>query len=204
MYFRVLVLTYPGQDPEVLLERYQAYEDGHGPYSQWHERTDEWRQEYETGTVEAIQLPDGSYLSTYSMEFERMASNGELTNKHQQLVPFPVVYPSFSKFVSVWYRGEGPNNAGEYGFWQNPNPKWDWLGSRGLEYDLYHPEGLTSFPATEWNGSSPFAVITPDGQWHENPHAWEEEGHWDQWDAQVREFFFQYPDTRVKVFSVHC
>ena len=41
-------------------------------------------------------------------------------------VPHKLVYPTFESFMEEWHEASRDERTGEFGYWQNPNAKWDW------------------------------------------------------------------------------
>jgi hypothetical protein len=56
-------------------------------------------------------------------------------------VPFKEVYPDFDDFAADWHSSERDERTGRYGYWENPNRKWDWyeVGGRWTGYFLPKP-----------------------------------------------------------------
>jgi hypothetical protein len=103
-------------------------------YLVFSDREDQWRAEYETGTSERIQMPDGRLLLPFDDEFRIAGAIGYGTGTHHvpehlesAQVPFRELYPPFEEFVADWHGLEQrAPQTGRYGYWENPNAKWDW------------------------------------------------------------------------------
>jgi len=94
------------------------------------DRTDEFRKEYDEGSVNIIKRPDGSWVFAHAATGDDMAA---------QLAPVSVkvseLYSTFEEFCKEYHRTE-PNEQGQYGYYSNPNAKWDWytIGRRWSGY----------------------------------------------------------------------
>lgn len=142
-HFTVLVI---GDDPEKQLAPYQENNMGDCPkeYLKFFSVEEEYRKEYEEDKMECVRYPDGKLIDKYSKKAKQFwKRNGigistadefilpegyELTE-----VPFKEFYPTFDNFIQDWagYKDKD-EETGEYGYWENPNRKWDWnqLGGR--------------------------------------------------------------------------
>ena len=131
-------------------------------YLEFEDVTKESQEEYNKGTIKKVRLPDGRYVHESDEMFQRhiteeeykRADNGDSDNKSRgykdgvtyyyiidiSLVPgaevgtfpFKEVYPTFEEFVEE-YCGYTFNEEEEaYGYWYNPNARWDWyeIGGR--------------------------------------------------------------------------
>jgi hypothetical protein len=139
-HFTVLVI---GENPEEQLAPYQENNTGNCPQEllEFNETETEYRKEYEEGTIEKIVMPDGQLVSRYDEEF-RIDKNSFGTGTHTHEVPehlekretpFKKLYPNFEEFMKDHHGyTERDDKTGKYGYWENPNAKWDWyeLGGR--------------------------------------------------------------------------
>ena len=96
----------------------------------FNDQTEEFREEYDEGSVEIIKRPDGSWV------FAHVATDDD---KAAQIAPvsakFSELYSTFEEFCKKWH-GTEPNEQGQYGYSSNPNAKWDWysIGGRWSGY----------------------------------------------------------------------
>lgn len=137
-HFTVLVI---GDDPEKQLAPFQENNMGDCPeeYLVFDDREDEMMAAYMTGSCEQILLSDGTQLSPYDDRFHVNMNNSWRTDyvypddSTKVMVPFKAVYETFEDYASSWegYSERDPK-TGRYGYWNNPNCKWDWyqLGGR--------------------------------------------------------------------------
>lgn len=97
------------------------------------------------------------------------------------------------------------NGTGLYKSTYNPKSKWDWYSIGGRWSGELHEDGLNIFPAKELKTTT-FAVVTPDGEWHERGKmCWfaivaDED---DNWDNLCRELVNQYGDNYAVVVDCH-
>jgi len=135
-HFTVLVI---GNDPEEQLAPYQENNMGDCPKElmEFHDLEDEYADEWENGTREMIVMEDGTLKSPYDHCF----SEGTGFNKEQVIpdhlerreVPFKEVYEDFETYMRDWHGCQKRDEEiGKFGYWENPNAKWDWyqLGGR--------------------------------------------------------------------------
>ena len=89
-------------------------------YLEFFDMEDEMREEYETETVTQVKTPEGALVFRHSSDIPR---------EEQELVeiPFTVKYPTFEEFAKDYHGHAGPDEeTGRYGYWENPQAKWDW------------------------------------------------------------------------------
>lgn len=94
---------------------------------------------------------------------------------------------------------------GTYRSTYNPKSKWDWFNIGGRWSGECHEDGLNIFRVKELIGST-FAVVTPDGEWHERGKmGWwavvsnEKEG----WDEEFKKLVAQYGDNYAVLVDCH-
>lgn len=122
-----------GDDPVKQLAPFaEQWDDGEAPDTiEFDDKTEELKQDYETGTTEAVRTPDTEeWISIHSDRYRKYSdkTKGELDKVE---VGFKMVYPTFKEFAKRW-GGYEPDGEGRYGYWHNPQAKWDWyeLGGR--------------------------------------------------------------------------
>lgn len=138
-HFTVLVI---GNDPEEQLAPYQENNMGDCPeeFLEFHDEEESHRKEYENDSVKKVVMPDGRILNEWDEEFRVKGSIGLGGNSHKvpsnleiREVPFTELYATFEEYMSEWCGyNERDEKIGKYGYWENPNCKWDWyqLGGR--------------------------------------------------------------------------
>ena len=109
-------------------------------YMEFNDEEDEYLEDYKTGSVEMIKLPDGALV--YSSD-ERFRVPGEIgfgggshkvpPELERVKVAHATRFETFERFVAEWHGRKGRDpEKGRYGYWDNPNKKWDWwqIGGR--------------------------------------------------------------------------
>ena len=149
-HFTVLVI---GENPEKQLFPFNEDVDSlPKEYVKFQEEDIE--KEYEDDTVEVIKLSDGSLSLTWddkflSPKYDFMTSKDEdkfiyPDDSTKVKASFKEIYSTIEKFAKDWHGMEDRDPAtGKYGYWTNPNGKWDWyeLGGRWknmLKLKTYH------------------------------------------------------------------
>lgn len=140
-HFSVLVV---GPDLEKQLAPFQENNMGNCPeeYLAFNDVEDEYRKEYENDGVEMVKCPDGSVVYRWDDRFRVRGSFGHGSNTHKILenagyemvnVKHKDRFASFEEFIKEWagYK-ERDAETGRFGYWENPNKKWDWyeIGGR--------------------------------------------------------------------------
>jgi hypothetical protein len=125
-----------------LLAPYQENNMGDCPreYMEFNDVEDEYREEFETKTVEVVVTPDGEMLYPWDTRFNHPVEGDPFEKK--RVIPDDCVvkeitmkekFGDFDTFMQEWagYRERNPE-TGKYGYWENPNKKWDWwqIGGR--------------------------------------------------------------------------
>lgn len=160
-HFTVGIITDNLDNVEKLLAPYQENNMGDCPmeYLVFHSLSKEFKDEYENGTIERVRLPDGTLISAYDDRCYRIitkeeydqaksenkpvsyrnwpkevyaiqdlsAINGELCN-----VPLKQLYPTLKEYLEDFYDAKYDEDQQDWGYWENPNAKWDWyeIGGR--------------------------------------------------------------------------
>jgi len=139
-HFTVLIPANDEDDLRQKLLPYHEYGWGDGDadaeadalgYIVFEDMTDELTEEYTTSTIEVVKLADGTLKSPYDKMFDTPdAQNPMITKKvypeNSQMVEviFNEFYDSLDEFAKD-YHGYG-KVKGRYGYYHNPNAKWDW------------------------------------------------------------------------------
>lgn len=104
--------------------------------------TEKYKKEYLNDSSEKIEMPDGRLLSPWDDEFRENGQYGFGSSAHKvpenlkrKQVPFTEQFSSFEMFVDKW-TGIKPNEDGRYGYYTNPNARWDWyqMGGRWMGF----------------------------------------------------------------------
>lgn len=122
------------------LERFMVFKD--------HE--DEYRQKYETESCEMVKLEDGTLVSRYDDRFKdpkffgSFGTNSHIVPEHLEKVdvPFKQRYATFEQYMLDYCGEERDEKTGRYGYYHNPNAKWDYwrIGGRWRGKLLTKPE----------------------------------------------------------------
>lgn len=124
-HFVVLVI---GDDVDLQLAPFNEQPEADDPHVKlvFNDQTDEFRKQYNEGSVEIIKRPDGSWVFAFAAtDDDRAAQIAPVSAKFSEL------YSTFEEFCKKWH-GTEPNEQGRYGYSSNPNAKWDWytIGGR--------------------------------------------------------------------------
>lgn len=124
-------------------------------YLKFNDVEDEYRQEWENDSIEMVRVPldvpvPGGYTgfsgsSDYVMDGYRYYHTfdnrftprvpGDLFARGEPVypegheivtVPYRQLYPEFEQFLKSWGGYERDPKTGRFGYWENPNKKWDW------------------------------------------------------------------------------
>lgn len=151
-HFTVLVV---GSDYKKQLEKYweldlkeeDAIKD---PRSVFNDKTDEYLDEYQNKTIEKVLMPDGRELFKWDEEF--LVQNPKNPLCKNTVIPenleikkykFSELYETFDIFMTEWH-GSTKLSNGRYGYYYNPNAKWDWYQVGGRWNGFFKlKEGIT-------------------------------------------------------------
>lgn len=141
-HFTVLVITNSVDELEQALAPFQENNMGNCPkqYMKFEDEEDGMMNDWMSGSVERVVMPDGRLLPSYAEEFRVPGEFGIGSGTHRvpenlptRDVPLTELYPTFEAYCEDYcgYR-ERDQETGRYGRWENPNCKWDWwqLGGR--------------------------------------------------------------------------
>lgn len=107
--------------------------------AEFQDRTDELLEEYNTKGTEKVIMPDGRMLFPWDEEFKVLTESKKGFKSYKTVipeglekreVPFKELYPSFDDFATEWHDYQ-KNDDGKYGYYCNPNAKWDWYSMGG-------------------------------------------------------------------------
>lgn len=140
-HFTVLVV---GENPEQQLAPFQENNMGDcpKPFLKFHDVEEEYTAQYATDECSVFISPDGTMYSKYDDRF-RVFGEGFSTNYvcpdgwSEKEVSVMEMYPTFENYMENYCGYERRDEViGKYGYWENPNAKWDWysLGGRWTGY----------------------------------------------------------------------
>ena len=181
-HFTVMVL---GDTPEDSLAPYQENNMGDCPeeYLEFDDQTEEYMERYKNEAFPMVVTPEGERISRYGDEFSNAIkeflaeTNGELpsfvTHEFREQaweglkeqgweeidVPYTEFYDSFEEYIEDRCNSEEVDGETRYGYWHNPNSKWDWyvLGGRwkGMLKLKHGAKGTEGEPGVFGNSSRP-------------------------------------------------
>jgi hypothetical protein len=136
-HFTVLVV---GDDVSTLLAPFNEQPDDNDEHVQmvFEDHTEQFQEQYETASIEKIVLEDGTLVYPWDKCFavpdpklRGFTNNVVPENLERRQVPFKELYPTFEEFV-LGHHNQEAEEDGRYGYYHNPNAKWDWyqLGGR--------------------------------------------------------------------------
>jgi hypothetical protein len=110
------------------------YGDRELPNLQFEDKTEEYQQQWQTDTCNMVRLANGGVCSRHDGCFQVVTDPERSWHREFQLpegaeefeMPLKERYPTFVEFCEDWH-GTKPNSLGRYGYWHNPNAKWDWF-----------------------------------------------------------------------------
>lgn len=129
-HFTVLVINTDGStDVEAPLAPFQENNMGDCPeeYMEFNDQQDEFETEFNDDTCEQVKLPNGSFVFSWSNEAKEAFPDEEERKSNIVTRKFSEVYDSFEEFCEDYHGHDGVDKkTGRYGYWENPNAKWDW------------------------------------------------------------------------------
>lgn len=134
-HFTVLVV---GEDIDKQMLPFCEHQEESDAYHVFKDTEDENRNEYLTGTTKAVKTNLG-WVSQWDEKFRNPQYRPFGSNIPEFIypsepvdVPFTDIYPSFEDFMRG-YNGDDSRDpkTNRYGYWHNPNAKWDWYSIGG-------------------------------------------------------------------------
>lgn len=125
-HFTVAVFTDGTKTVEELLAPYQENNMGDCPeeYMEFNDVTEEYLKQYENDGSDMVKNFDGELVSKWDVP--------ENQRKEIIFVKHKERYNNFDTFIQEYAGYERDEETGKYGYWENPNAKWDWyqIGGR--------------------------------------------------------------------------
>lgn len=142
-HFTVLVI---GDDFEKQLEPYQE-QDFDPKYGVFHDQTEEYLNEYNNESTNVIVTSFGVF-NRYDEIFKKYDPNSFGGHDYQypkdsveKTIPLKEFYPTFEDFLDKYHNvSEKDPQTGKYGYWYNPNAKWDWAVVGGRWTGFFKPK----------------------------------------------------------------
>jgi len=149
-HFKVAVITYGNKTVEELMAPYQENNCGDVPrrFLEFNDCNEEYRTEYENETLGFV-YQGGRLLPKWDKAFKKFKRDSlGIDNAVYEIpddariveVPFKAIYPTFEDYLREWIEASVDEETGRYGYWENPNAKWDYwteLDERGTWLDDY-------------------------------------------------------------------
>lgn len=175
-HFAVAVFSDGTKTVEQLLAPYQEnnMDDCPKEYLQFFSTSAKHRSEWENESTEKVKLKDGRLVWPWSDE----ANGGEVVT-----VTYKKLYPTFKEFLEDYICSTFDEEMQDYGYWENPNARWDWyrIGGRwkGMLKAKKGDKGEPSFvcPIKDKDGRFSSAKIkdidfSPDTEKYNNALRW--------------------------------
>ena len=138
-HFLALVI---GQDWEEQLAPYQQNHMGHCPqeYLEFFDMTEETILDYQ-GSTHGVFTDEGEFLLKWDERVKKLGLKNRVTE-----IPLTQAFPDFDTFVRKYCYYKFNPDYQKYGYWENPNAKWDWYqpGGRWDDYFKVKPNAELS------------------------------------------------------------
>lgn len=141
-HFAVAVITDGDKTVEEMLAPYQENSCSECPrkYMEFFDTEGDSRSEYHTGSAEYVITDNGSLVRPWDEMFRvdgQKGCYGATTHKvpdhlRRVNIPYTMLYSSFDDYMTEYCGEKRDEETGRYGYWENPNKKWDWwvIGGR--------------------------------------------------------------------------
>lgn len=140
---------------EKALEPFQENNEGDCPkqYLQFNSVTEEEKENYGTGTITKVRCPDGKLVCPWDEMFrvkgtigicfgsERSHKVPENAGFEEVEIPYKELYPTFEQYIEESCGYKLDEEMQDYGYWENPNAKWDWWSVGGRWRDTLLVKG---------------------------------------------------------------
>lgn len=215
-HYPVFVICRAGQDPEELLAPYEEY-GARGTitkHATWQDDTEDVLESWESGTQEFVVTPDGELKLPWDDMFRVPGTYGigggthEAPEDYRRLeIPYKDLYGTLDNFATKYYGHKPiPDQPGRYGYIHNSKGYWDWYVLGGRWRGGFADSD--TFKSADWNGKTPQAIVTPDGEWHARGTVgwfgyWGGEEEQSGWEQQVKACLAAHPDCKIHNFDLH-
>lgn len=122
-----------------MLLPYQENNNGDCPreFMEFNDVTEEYKKEWAEKTVECVKLSNGELVFKWDNRFKKAKDpdNKDFFAEKEFVLPEGAVvvevplneyYNDFEEFVRKWHGTRFNEEKQAYGYWENPNAKWDW------------------------------------------------------------------------------
>lgn len=140
-HFTVLVI---GEDIDKQLEPY-AEQDFKPKYGEFEDMEEQYRKEFNEEKIDVVEI-DGKLHFRYDSKFRQFNKDLRDTydypeNSILKTVEMKEYYESFEQFLKDYHGVDEPDETtGRYGYWNNPNAKWDWYVVGGRWSGFFKPK----------------------------------------------------------------
>ena len=143
-HFTVMVI---GDNVDAQLAPFQENNMGDCPaeFMEFTDTEDEFLSEYNEDSITKVVMPDGTLKNRWE--------EGVTDDMERRDIPFKELYATFEEFVSEYHSYEARDEkTGRYGYWENPNRKWDWyqVGGRWSGFLKLKPGAKGSHGERSW------------------------------------------------------
>lgn len=105
-------------------------------YMAFHDAEDELAKDYAEGTRDMVELPGGERVCRYDKRFGDRETRTYPPGHKLVEVPFRDCYPTLEDYARDYcgHNARDPE-TGRFGYWENPNKRWDWwtVGGQGSD-----------------------------------------------------------------------
>lgn len=188
--------------------------------------TEEYKKEYDTKTIEIVEMADGKRFSIYSDEvrqYKKPKNEDDKFEKHfgekewvlpegaaLKSIPFNEFYKTFEEFVDDWENAI--KNGRRYGYWHNPRAEWDWhTMGKNSRWPNHLPlkDGTTTYEALwgdiDTDKLQPTLAVLKNGRWYSG--GWEiisDKHALEIWTKKFKKLIQDIdPETEVGVVDCH-
>ncbi|MDR0967753.1 MAG: hypothetical protein LBL75_02890 [Rickettsiales bacterium] len=176
--------------------------------------TDGYKESFENETMECVVFPDGRKVDKYAKSLDEcwvqknvLAPKEFVCPKGAKLerVKFNEFYPDFDTFAREYHGGE-PDANGRWGYWYNPQAKWDWYQMGGRWKDMLPFRDGKFADSAIWREVEPeklesTGAILFNGRWYEGEDKFMKD---DEWETEFRKIISAIPaDVQVAIYDLH-
>lgn len=140
-HFTCITVHKDGENPEELLAPFQENNMGDCPeeYLEFNDVEEEYLEKFQNKGIDMIEAPNGELLNVWDERFnDKRGGNAKVIPKgYKQIhILFKDKYKDFDEFMEQYGGYKKDESTGKYGYWENPNAKWDWyeMGGRWTGY----------------------------------------------------------------------
>lgn len=144
-------------------------------YMEFYDESDLVLNDWKNGTATVVIFPDGTAVLEHAARAKFIPEHFPDVNfddlpKEER--PFDQVYYSEETFANDWHGYRKDPDTGKYGYWQNPNAKWDWFAIGGRwagGITLKNGEGadIAQLKDIDLDKLDSWGYVHLDGEWHE-------------------------------------